>query len=324
MLHYGQHDKRLRGWRPTRMWVGGLAAVLAVTASLRGEKAPEIAEGTQALYRGDYQEARTLASEYLKTHPEASPARILLARAEIAQGQYEPAYEALRKALELDPTNIDALYYLERLCTILSQIELRRLLEMAPDSFRAHQLMGESYMEQHNKDEAEREYQAALKANPNSVEILDALGELKRSEFKFDEALDYYVRAAKLTPRDYTSAYGAGACHLFKQNPQRAIESFRRALAIDPNSAAARLALGDALLREGQASAAVTELKAAITLVPGMRQAYTLLARAYQKLGQTREAQQALQKEQELAQQEIKAREETLGSDRGSSPSTPH
>jgi len=283
---------------------------------LCAEEAPEIAEGTRALYRGDYQEARALASKYLEAHPQASAARILVARAEIAQGQFEPAYESLRKALELDPTNIDALYYPERLCTILSEIEFRQLLEASPDSFRAHQLMGESYLGRHDRETAEREYHAALKANPASLEILDALGDLMRSEYRFDEALNYYARAAKLAPRDYTSAYGAGTCHLFKQNRQRAIESFRAAVAIDPGSAAAHLGLGDALLQEGQTSAAVAELKAAIGLLPGMRQAYTLLARAYQKLGQTREAQEALEKEQQLAQEEIKTREETPGSNR--------
>src|SRR5207237_8573304 len=117
-----------------------------------------------------------------------------------------------------------------------------------------------------------------------------------------------------LAPQDYTSAYGAGACHLYQQNPERAIESFRRALRADPNSAAARLALGDALLRANQAAAAVTELRAAVALSPEMRQAYTLLARAHQKLGQTREAGEALQEEQELARREAGTRETTLGS----------
>ena len=287
----------------------GLAVALAVAHPLWGDESPEIAQGRQALYRGDYEQAGALASKYLEAHPEDPGARILLARTEIARGQYEPGYEALRKALDLDPVNIDALYYLERLCTILSQIEFRRLVETAPDSFRAHQLMAESYLSQHNQGEAEKEYQAALKANPRSVEILDALGELKRSEFKFDAALDYYARASKLAPHDYTSAYGSGACRLYQQNPQRAIESFRRALQADPSSAAARLALGDALLRTNQAAAAITELKAAVALSPEMRQAYTLLARAHQKLGQTREAEQALQKEQKLAQEEARTRE---------------
>jgi len=292
------------------------ALAIAFAVPLCAQTPLEIAEGTRALYRGDYQEARRLASKYLEANPQASTAHILMGRAEIAQGQYEPAYESLRKALELEPANVDALYYLERLCTLLSQIEFRQLLEMAPDSFRAHQLMAESYVQQNNNGEAEKEYQAALKVNPRSVEVLDALGELKRSEFKLDEALDYYALAAKLVPGHYTSAYGIGACHLYQHNPRAAIESFRRALQADPGSAAAHLALGDALLQDGQASAAVTELKTATTLVPGMRQAYTLLARAYQKLGETREAQQALRKEQELAQEDIEAQSEISGSDR--------
>jgi len=305
------------------VWVLALAVTPVTARPPGGDEPPDIAEGMRALYRGDYERARSLASKHLEAHPEDPPARILLARAELAEGQYDPAYETLQKALALDPANIDALYYLERLCTILSQIEFRRLLETAPDSFRAHQLMAESYSARHDDDEAEKEYQAALKANPTSVEILDALGELKRSKFKFDEALDYYTRALKLAPRDYTSAYGSGACYLYKQNPSRAIQSLRRALEVDPNSAAAHLALGDALLRGGDAAAAVAELNAAITLVPGMRQAYTLLARAYQKLGQTRKAQQALQKEQQLAQEEVKARETTLDSNDAIPPAKP-
>jgi protein O-GlcNAc transferase len=307
-------------------WVANvwlLALALAVALPSRGEEVQEVAEGTRALYRGEYEQARTLASKYLEAHPEASPARILLARAEIAQGQYEPAYQDLRKALDLDPANIDALYYLERLCAILAQIEFRRLMETAPNSFRAHQVAAESYLMQTNQGEAEKEYQAALKSNPNSVEILDALGELKRSQFDFEEALEYYARASKLAPRDYTSAYGSGACRLYQQNAQRAIQSFRRALEIDPSSAAAHLALGDALLRANQAAAAVVELKAAIALSPQMRQAYTLLARACQKLGLTREAEQALQKEQELTRKDVKTRETTLDSDDGVSEPQP-
>lgn len=303
--------------------LGGLTVALALALPLGAQEAPEVTEGTRALYRNDYGHARALAAKYLEAHPEDSSARILLARAEIARGQYEPAYEALQKALDSDPSNVDALYYLERLSTVLSQIQFQQLLAIAPGSWRAHQLLADSYLAQEHNGEAEREYQAALAINPQSVEILDALGELKRSEFKFDEALNYYGRAAKLAPRDYTSAYGIGACELYKQDPQRAIGGLRRAVAIDPRSAAAHLALGDALLRAGQTAAAVVELKAAIALIPRMRQAYTLLARAYQKLGQSQEAERALLRERELAQEDIGARQGHLTPDSAVRPPGP-
>src|SRR5438093_7676307 len=175
------------------VWLLALAVALAVAHSFWGDESPEIAEGTGALYRGDYEQASALATKYLEAHPEDPAARILLARTEIARGQYEPAYQALRKALDLDPVNIDALYYLERVCTILSQIEFRRLVGTAPDSFRAHQLMAESYLAQHNQGEAEKEYQAVLAANQGSVEVLDYLGDLKRFGIMDDDDVDYLL-----------------------------------------------------------------------------------------------------------------------------------
>lgn len=286
-----------------------LAVTLVPPARLRAQAARELTEGTKALYSGQYEKARMLASKYLEAHPQDASAHILLARAEIAEGQYQPAYEALRKAWELAPSNLDALYYLERLCAILSQREFRRLLETSPDFFRAHQLLAESYLARDDREDAEKEYQTALKANPESVEILDALGDLMRAEYKFDAALDYYARARKLSPQDYTSAYGAANCYLFQHNAQRAIESLQRALAIDPGSAAARLALGDAWLRVGRTEVGITELKAALRLNPNLRQTYTLLARAYQKLGMSRQAQEALAKDQELAREEAQGAE---------------
>jgi Tfp pilus assembly protein PilF len=310
---------------PKLLRLAGLLLMLATAPPVFGEQPAELAEGTRALYRGDYAAAARRAERFLKGHPGGAPAaRLLLARARIAQGDYFPAYEELLKALRTDPQNIDALYYLARVCALLSQMEYHRLFALAPDSMRVHQLLAQSYEMQENAAKAEEEYQAALKANPQSVEILDAIGELKRHQYKFDEAISYYSRAGEIQPRDYDSAYGLGACYLFQHNPARAIEHFRRALATDPDSAAARFALGDALLRANQPSAAITELKAATALEPKMRQAYTLLARAYTRLGQSREAEEALKKEQALGREGTEWREELLRMERTTlAPSNP-
>ena len=277
-----------------------------------GEGATELTEGTRALYQGNYERAALLAGEYVKTHPQTLAARILLARAEIAQRKYGLAYQELQRALRLDPKNIDALHYLGQLCNLLSQTEYQELYALDPDSARVHQLQAEWYRVQENTAKAEQEYEAALKANPQSVEVLVSLGDLTRSEFRFDEALTYYSRAYAIDPRNYDSAYGIGACYHFRQEPEKATEYFQRALAIDPDSAAARLALGDTLLRAGQAAAAVTELKAALMLEPKMRQAYTLLGRAQQKLGLSREAEESFKKAQELIQSEMESRQDLL------------
>jgi tetratricopeptide (TPR) repeat protein len=291
---------------------GALATILASGALLHASPSGLLDEGTRALYRGDFVQASSLAGEYLKAHPQSAPALILLARAEMAQGKHESAYQTLMKASRLDPGNLDTLYYLAQVCRLLSQAEFQALYEMAPDSARVHQLLAESFRAQADVPKAIEEYEAALRANPQSVEVLDALGDLKRSQFKFEEALSYYARALEIQPRDYDSAYGTGACYLYLQQPERAIKPLRNAVAVDPKSAVARLALGDAQLRAGNAPEAITELQAAVALEPRMRQAYTLLARAYRKLGRNEEADQALKRSNELARMESQTRQGLL------------
>ncbi len=312
--------------RMFRLIFSSLLGLLVVACPLRGDQPGGLAEGVRALYRGEYDRAASLAASFVKAHPEASAGFILLARTEIAQGKYQPAYENLRQALRLAPTSVDALYYLGRVALILSQVQYRELYDLAPDSARVHQLLAESYRAQEKTAEAEQEYKAALEASPRSVEVLDALGDLERSSNHYDEALPYYSRAADIAPRDYNSVYGLGASYLLKFEPERAIEYFRKALKIDPKSAAARFAVGDALLRVGKAQEAVAELKAAVALEPEMEQAYRLLGRAYQKLGQKREAEEAFKKSKEVSQEGARKAQpspEELGSPAENSGNTP-
>ncbi len=264
-----------------------------------------LSESAKALSRGESERAATLTTTYLKTRPNDANARVMLARAVLAQGKFQLAYDELRQALSLDPTHIDALYYLGLLAGALSQNEYQQLYALTPNSDRVHQLLAESFKAQENTAEAETEYLAALQANPRSVEVLVALGELKREQSKFDEAITYYAQAEQIGPLDYDIAYGLGACYTYKQDHQKALAYFRQAVRFDANSAAAHYALGNALFQLGQMAEAIPALKSAITLEPKFRQAYFLLGRAQQKLGNRLDAQAAFKKVDELSQSEL-------------------
>ncbi|HEY7181241.1 MAG TPA: tetratricopeptide repeat protein [Blastocatellia bacterium] len=265
---------------------------------------PAMSESVRALYQGDPRRAAELAEKRLRQYPNDAPERVVLARAELAQGDFQGAYRELRTALASDPRNIDALYYLAIVAKALSQQEYQRLYELAPDSARVHMLMAEAALAQENPTEAEAEFQAALKASPDSIEVLTALGELKRSQSKFDEAIAYYAQAEGVGPLNYSIAYGLGACYTYKQERVRAVEYLRKAAAFAPDSAAGRFALGNALYQDGQAEAAIPELKAALELDPQLKQAYFMLGRAYQKLGRQTEAKAAFGKLDELNRNE--------------------
>jgi tetratricopeptide (TPR) repeat protein len=282
-----------------------LASVLASARALLGaEPVPQLREGTQAFYKGEFNRAALLARTYLKAHPQDPGGLVLLARAEMAQGRYPQAYQELRQALRMDPKNLDALYYLGQASKTLGQLEYERMFALAPDSARSHQFLAESYLAQRKDEKAAEEYKAALKAAPRSVEVLCALGDVERWLLRFDDAVEHYSRALELAPNDYCGNYGLGVAHLRRHELPGAVEYLRRAVVLQPKSGETRLALGSALLQSGDVPGALPELKAAVACKPDLRQAYALLARVYRTLGQPTEAEASMKKAKELEQRE--------------------
>ena len=284
-----------------------LMGVLAffTTVMHAAAQSPALAKCTEALYRGDYKNAVQIAKHHLHTVPGDAPVRIILARAELAQGEFQSAFEDLRKAHAAEPRNVDALYYLALVARELSRQQYQKLAEQAPDSDRVHQLLGEAALAADNPSLAEEEFQKALKVSPRSGEVATELGDLKRSQSKFDEAIIYYTQAGNVGPLDYDTAYGLGASYTYKQDYAQAIVWLRKAVGLAPDSSAGRFALGNALFQSGELEAAIPELKASLQLEPRLKQAYFLLGRAYSKLGRKEEASAALKKLDELSRSEV-------------------
>ena len=296
-----------------------LVLMVAIGATVNGQS-PALTECTRAFYGEDYALAIQLAEKHLSKYPKDVPVRVVLARAELAQGKPLQAFETLQRVLEFDPKNIDALYYLSLASKELSQSEYQRLFSVAPDSFRGHQLLAEAALSIGNPTEAEEEFKRALAVNPHSMEVSTELAELKRSQSKFDEAIGYYSQAEKSGPPNYDIAYGLGACYTYKQEYPQAIEWLRKAVALVPRSAAGRFALGNALFQNGQFEEAVPELNEALRLEPRMKQAYFLLGRAYSKLGRQEQARAAIRKLDELNRSEVPEKEKKSGPDSNPKP----
>ncbi len=303
----------------SRWW---LVLLLTASTSAFSQSSP-LRECTRALYAGDYARAADLAEKQLQKHPSDARLRVIMARAELAQGKLRPAFEDLRKAHASDPRNIDALYYLSFAARGLSQEEYQRLFAMAPDSDRVHQLLAEAALQAENRTEAEAEFQKALQANPRSVEVATALAELKRSQSKFDEAITYYTQAEQIGPLNYDVAYGLGACYTYKQDYPQATAWLRKAVALGPDLAAGHFALGNVLFQSGQFDAAVPELKISLQFEPRMKQAYFLLGRAYTKLRRRDEATAAFKKLDELNGSAGPAQKGEPAGESSSKPETP-
>lgn len=312
---------RIRATEPRFLSLCLLASLIMAPVRSQGQgQSPPLAETTRALYGGDYGLAVQLAEKHLHKYPRDVSMRVILARAELGQGELQKAFDELQKALAVEPKNIDALYYLSLVSRELSEREYQRLFSMAPDSARVHQLLAESAQAAENTSKAEEEFHKALDVNPHSLEVATELAELKRSQSKFDEAISFYMQAAQNGPLTYDVAYGLGACYTYKQEYPQAIEWLRKAVALAPDSTAGRFALGNALFQDGQIEAAIPDLKEALRREPRMKQAYFLLGRAYSKLGREEEARAAIKKLDELNRSEVPEQEKRPGTHVGTKP----
>lgn len=277
------------------LWrIAGLILGLTPTPVMaQGNALPET---LRELYRGNDYHAAQLASTYLRAHPHDVPMRIVRARALFAANDFAKAFEELNQALKLDPKNIDAHYYLALVAKAMSAQQYQRVFELAPNSYRVHQLLGEAAVLSDNPTEAETEFQLALRVRPKSVEVLTELADLYRSQSKFDQATDLYLQAKDLGQLNYEIAYGLGVCYTYKQNFGEAVEILREAVRLELKSGDAHFALGNALFQNNRADLAIKELEQSVQLDASRDQALFLLGRAYQKVGRKEDAAAAFKK----------------------------
>ncbi len=266
--------------------------------------------GLQALFAGDFPKAEGAARKQLAANSRSVDALVLLARAQMAQGKYQLAFSSLRKALVCSPDHIEALYFMGKLASALSQIEYQRLAQLAPDSGRVHQLTGDSYQAAGSLGKAQEEYRTALAIQPDLTEVALELAEISRTQGRFEEALKLYQQILERAPRHFASLFGAGLCYKALQDNDHSIEFFRLAADADPTDAPSRYALGAAFMQKQEPAKAVEALTAAVRLAPSLQGAYSLLGRALLMTGQRDLAAQAFEKARQLSSQESKSRQE--------------
>jgi tetratricopeptide (TPR) repeat protein len=264
----------------------------------------------QALFAGDFAKAESAARQQLAADSRSVDALVLLARAQMVQGRYPLAFSSLRKALTYSPNHIEALYFMGKLASALSQNEYQRLAQSAPDSARVHQLMGDGYQAAGDLDKAQEEYRTALARQPELTDVALELAEILRTQGRFEEALKFYLQILEHKPRHFQSLYGAGLCYQVLQDDDRCLEYFKRAADADPRDAASRFALGATFMRMQQPVKAIEALKAAVRLDPSLQGAYSLLGRALTMTGQPELAAQAFEKAKQLMSQELQSRQE--------------
>jgi Flp pilus assembly protein TadD len=201
--------------------------------------------------RGDYEEFSlplrstpvTAAAERLSpADAHVARARLYRAAASFAQPSERAERKAaagseLKAALELDPTNVEALEMSEGAPLTERLAGARRAAAAHPDDPRVFRLLG-SLLKSDGSERAEREsaFRQAVKLDPNDPRSLNGLAWLLVEQDKAMEALPYALRAVKQSPSDaaildtYAFAlFKAGRCEGALAYEHRALEVQRDA-----------------------------------------------------------------------------------------------
>jgi tetratricopeptide (TPR) repeat protein len=180
-------------------------------------------------------------------------------------------------------------YWFARCYEKLATSTYLRLYKSNPDSYRAHELLGDLEAARGEDEEAMAEYRAAIQSKPTSPNLHYDLGHLLWKNLKTDEARRELEAELAITPNHSGALNDLGDTYLMDHQPDKALEYLNRAVALDADSPGIHRDLGTAYSELGDYNRASAELSIAL---PSDRDGsiHFKLGRAYQALGQTDKA----------------------------------
>ena len=231
--------------------------------------------------------------------PATSSTYLALGRIYFRLQQYERAAEALARVHGEKSAGSEASYWQERAYQSLGAETYAQLEESFPDSWRSHQLRAEGYALRRDRDNAIKEYEAALQLRPNEAELHESLGEFYLDSRSDAEAQRELEKAVSLDGSRTKTLYLLGRLYVMNNETAKAIPFLRRALQLQPNLNEASGMLGTAYVRLGQFAEAIPRLEKAASLDHYGNIHYQMY-QAYRKLGESELAQKALARSQEI------------------------
>jgi tetratricopeptide (TPR) repeat protein len=236
---------------------------------------------------------------------------VRLGEARFVTGQFESASDAFAAGLALDKNDPQLIYYLSRSYERAAAGCFRRMAEQAPDSWRTHQMLAETYRLRSDDEHALREFERAVQLQPDSAELREQLGGLYLQDGQRELAKAMFDRALQLEPNRPRTLAFIGRWYAETGDPNQAVPYLQKALQYDGTLLAARVALGKLFLHTGKPADALAALDG--TLAFDLHGDLHYLAyRAYRDLGKEQLARAALRESMEIRKNSVARDEDKL------------
>jgi len=229
-----------------------------------------------------------------------------------AAGDLDKAATTVSVLRQLDPTNVEIIYTAYRLYSDLADDSRLTLIVVAPKSARVHQMMAHELARQGNTDLAIANYREALKIDPNLPGLHFELAEMLNNSAipgGRQEAEKEYEAALAANPLDEKSECRLGDLAALRGDQKAAAEHYERALKIQPNDPEANIGLAKMLMTMNQSAKALPLLESAVKLDPTSAVAHFRLSTVYRQMGRTAEANRELAEYQKYKDMKEKLRE---------------
>lgn len=210
----------------------------------------------------------------------------------IDDGQYEPATEAFRRAI--DAANLPdpeahyglALAYLGTSRLVAAESEAQQALQLTEEAYPAAlAALGDIAFEQGDLALATRRYEEALEQDPQLVEALIGLGRVYATRGEWDLAQFQFQQAVAADPRSAAAHYWLGEALLRQGDLDAASAQFDAVLALRQRYPLAYYGIAQIEAARGQLEAADAALDQALALRPAFAEALLLRAKIYEQQG---------------------------------------
>lgn len=254
------------------------------------------------LYRvGQFNKALEPLRFALKLKPDLPEGHFWLGSSLLALGQNEEAISQLQMVSAGSSVSLEANALLVRAFREAADSYYQRIEKIDRNSYRTHQLQGDTLVWRDRNTEAIEEYRKALAREPRIEGVHRAIGELYWQQREFERARPEYEAELSSFPLDEVANLRLGQYWLAKGDAARAEKFLETALRINRGSAEAHRDLAHLWLMRGENLKAESSLKTALRESPNDPFTHRLLAELYERTGRPELAKQ----EQETAQKLI-------------------
>jgi Flp pilus assembly protein TadD len=158
-----------------------------------------------------------------------------------------------------------------------SEVLFRNVLKYYPNSYAAHNNIGNVLRRRNDLDGAIVEFKAAL-ASWDHPKVRSNLGAVYAKKGMAKEAEEQFAAAEKLDPKSAEPDFGKGILYASLGQPDKALAAYARALQKDPTFSIAYVNRGSLLLDLGRRAEAEADFRKAIEIEPYLAQAHFNLA----------------------------------------------